>query len=69
MFMGYNIKMDPLEVPTDTFMRVKALKTGGSFLARRIGGGKILTRNEDGEERTISNETFGKLYRKADRRR
>ncbi len=70
VFINYHKKMDPLEVPTDAFVKVQALKTGGLFLARRVAGGRIIIRIEDtGEERLISLRTFGKLYRKPDRKR
>lgn len=67
MYTSYHKKMDPLEVPTDCFVKVQAIKSGAIYLAKRCMGGTIIIRDIDGHERRTTIRAFGKLYRKPTR--
>ena len=64
MYIGYHKKMDPLDVPTDCFVKVQAIKSGALYLAKRCSGGTIIIRDVEGNERRTTIRAFGKLYRK-----
>jgi hypothetical protein len=61
--------MDPLEVPTDDWIKVEAIKTGGIYIAKRTMGSGIIVQDIDGNERRITLRTFGKLYKRPSTRK
>ena len=64
MYIDYHKKVDPLEVPTDHWIKVQAIKSRGIYLAKRTIGDGIVLQDIDGSERRVSLRTFGKLYRR-----